>query len=228
MDSLIHYRDRATSSRVLAGLADRTDRSIVFTFAPRTPLLTRHACGRAGCSRAATARRRSNRSTRETIAAHRRASRLWRDWRIGRTHRVSSGFYISQALELVRQMSRLGEHARPDLDAGRHANSCRSPTRRRAELPLGRLFRLSLFQVSVGMAVVLLIGTLNRVMIVELGVPAWLVAVMISLPLVFAPFRALVGFRSDTHARCWAGAACPISGSAPCCSSAAWRSCRSR
>ena len=67
------------------------------------------------------------------------------------------------------------------------------------ELPLGRLLRLSLFQVSVGMAVVLLIGTLNRVMIVELGVPAWLVAVMISLPLVFAPFRALIGFRSDTH-----------------------------
>ncbi|MEL7370425.1 MAG: MFS transporter, partial [Myxococcota bacterium] len=35
------------------------------------------------------------------------------------------------------------------------------------ELPLGRLLRLSLFQVSVGMAVVLLNGTLNRVMIVE-------------------------------------------------------------
>ncbi len=68
-----------------------------------------------------------------------------------------------------------------------------------AELPLGQLLRLSLFQVTVGMAVVLLIGTLNRVMIVELGVPAWLVAVMVSLPLVFAPFRALVGFRSDTH-----------------------------
>jgi MFS transporter, BCD family, chlorophyll transporter len=67
------------------------------------------------------------------------------------------------------------------------------------ELPFGRLLRLSLFQVSVGMAVVLLIGTLNRVMIVELDVPAWLVAVMVSLPLVFAPFRAVVGFRSDTH-----------------------------
>jgi BCD family chlorophyll transporter-like MFS transporter len=67
------------------------------------------------------------------------------------------------------------------------------------ELPMRRLLRLSLFQVSVGMAAVLLIGTLNRVMIVELGVPAWLVAVMVSLPLVFAPFRALVGFRSDTH-----------------------------
>ena len=66
-------------------------------------------------------------------------------------------------------------------------------------LPMGQLLRLSLFQVSVGMAVVLLIGTLNRVMIVELGVPAWLVAVMISLPLVFAPFRAVVGFKSDTH-----------------------------
>jgi BCD family chlorophyll transporter-like MFS transporter len=67
------------------------------------------------------------------------------------------------------------------------------------ELPMGRLLRLSLFQVSVGIAVVLLIGTLNRVMIVELGVPAWLVSTMVALPLVFAPFRALVGFRSDMH-----------------------------
>ncbi|KQP18632.1 BCD family MFS transporter [Methylobacterium sp. Leaf100] len=67
------------------------------------------------------------------------------------------------------------------------------------ELPMGRLLRLALFQVTVGMAAVLLIGTLNRVMIVELEVPAWIVAVMLSLPLVFAPFRALVGFRSDTH-----------------------------
>ena len=67
------------------------------------------------------------------------------------------------------------------------------------DLPLGRLLRLSLFQVTVGMAVVLLTGTLNRVMIVELGIPAWLIAVMVSLPLVFAPLRALIGFRSDTH-----------------------------
>ena len=67
------------------------------------------------------------------------------------------------------------------------------------ELPPARLFRLSLFQVSVGMTAVLLIGTLNRVMIVEFAVPAWLVAGMVSLPLIFAPFRALVGFRSDVH-----------------------------
>jgi BCD family chlorophyll transporter-like MFS transporter len=66
-------------------------------------------------------------------------------------------------------------------------------------LPMSRLLRLSLFQVSVGIALVLLIGTLNRVMIVELGVPAWLVAAMVSLPLVFAPLRAMIGFRSDNH-----------------------------
>ena len=49
------------------------------------------------------------------------------------------------------------------------------------------------------MAIVLLNGTLNRVMIVELGVPSAVVALMISLPLLFAPFRALIGFRSDNH-----------------------------
>jgi BCD family chlorophyll transporter-like MFS transporter len=67
------------------------------------------------------------------------------------------------------------------------------------ELPLGRLLRLSLFQVSVGLELVLLNGTLNRVMIVELGIPAWVVAVMVALPILFAPLRALIGFRSDTH-----------------------------
>jgi BCD family chlorophyll transporter-like MFS transporter len=72
------------------------------------------------------------------------------------------------------------------------------------DLPLSRLLRLSLFQVSVGMALVLLVGTLNRVMIVELDVPASLVGIMLALPLVFAPFRALIGFRSDNH-RCALG-----------------------
>ena len=72
------------------------------------------------------------------------------------------------------------------------------------DLPLSRLLRLSLFQVSVGIALVLLVGTLNRVMIVELNVPSWLVAVMLALPLIFAPFRALIGYKSDTH-RCALG-----------------------
>ncbi len=68
-----------------------------------------------------------------------------------------------------------------------------------AELPLSRLLRLALFQVSVGMALVLLVGTLNRVMIVELHVPTTLVAMMVALPVLYAPMRALIGYRSDTH-----------------------------
>jgi BCD family chlorophyll transporter-like MFS transporter len=67
------------------------------------------------------------------------------------------------------------------------------------ELPMGRLLRLSFFQLTVGMSAVLLIGTLNRVMIVEMKLPAWMVALLVALPLLFAPFRALIGFRSDMH-----------------------------
>ena len=88
---------------------------------------------------------------------------------------------------IIKGLMRIGPELLPFADAGS------------AELPLPRLLRLSLFQVTVGMAAVLLIGTLNRVMIVELGVPSWLVALMLSLPLLFAPFRALIGFRSDKH-----------------------------
>jgi BCD family chlorophyll transporter-like MFS transporter len=67
------------------------------------------------------------------------------------------------------------------------------------ELPLPRLARMALFQLSVGLTAALILGTLNRVMIVELHVPAWLVSIMISLPLVFAPARAVIGFKSDQH-----------------------------
>ncbi len=67
------------------------------------------------------------------------------------------------------------------------------------DVTLTRLLRLSLFQITVGMALVLIVGTLNRVMIVELNVPASLVAIMISLPLAFAPLRAFIGHKSDTH-----------------------------
>ncbi len=67
------------------------------------------------------------------------------------------------------------------------------------DLPLGRLLRLSLFQVSVGMAMALMVGTLNRVMIVELGLAAGLVSLAIAAPLVISPIRALIGFRSDHH-----------------------------
>ena len=68
-----------------------------------------------------------------------------------------------------------------------------------AQLPLPRLMRLCLFQTAIGMTMALLVGTLNRVMIVELGVPAWWVALSVAIPLLFAPLRTLIGYRSDTH-----------------------------
>ena len=88
---------------------------------------------------------------------------------------------------LVRFWQKLGPWALPFADAA-------TP-----ELPLPRLLRLSLFQVSVGMVLVLFNGTINRVMIVELGIPAWLVATLVALPVLFAPTRALIGHRSDHH-----------------------------
>lgn len=93
----------------------------------------------------------------------------------------------SRVKKIQRFWSQLGPKYLPFADAAS------------TELPLGRLLRLSLFQISVGLAAVLLTGTLNRVMIVELNVPAWVVAVMVSLPLLVAPFRALIGFKSDTY-----------------------------
>jgi MFS transporter, BCD family, chlorophyll transporter len=93
----------------------------------------------------------------------------------------------SATRRLARSWANLGPRFLPFADAAS------------AGLPLSRLLRLSLFQVSVGMALVLLVGTLNRVMIVELAVPASLVAVMVALPVLYAPFRALIGFRSDSH-----------------------------
>lgn len=83
--------------------------------------------------------------------------------------------------------SRLGPELLPFADAASD------------DLPLSRLLRLSLFQFSTGMAIVLLNGTLNRVMIVELGISASIVAIMIALPLLLAPARALVGFHSDNY-----------------------------
>jgi BCD family chlorophyll transporter-like MFS transporter len=90
-------------------------------------------------------------------------------------------------MSTARMLMRLGKDWMPFADASSE------------ELPMRRLLRLSLFQISVGMAAVLLIGTLNRVLIVEMGVAAGLVATMVALPLLVAPFRALIGFRSDNY-----------------------------
>jgi magnesium-protoporphyrin O-methyltransferase len=100
MDSLIHYR-APDAVRVLAGLAERTRRSILFTFAPRTaPLAVMHAVGRLFP-------RRDRAPAIEPVAEAvlRRligGEPALRGWHVGRTRRVASGFYTSQAMELLR------------------------------------------------------------------------------------------------------------------------------
>jgi len=99
MDSLIHYRPHDTV-RVLDGLCQRTARSVLFTFAPRTPALSvMHAVGRwfpRGDRAPAIEPVRP-----QTI--HRLIDTGVSGWATHRTHRVARGFYISQALEITRQ-----------------------------------------------------------------------------------------------------------------------------
>jgi magnesium-protoporphyrin O-methyltransferase len=97
MDSLIHYRPRGTV-RVLEGLAQRTDHSLLFTFAPRTAALSvMHAAGRMfpRADRAPAIEPVSPRTLLKLI------QREIAGWVPVRTCRISRGFYISQALEVV-------------------------------------------------------------------------------------------------------------------------------
>ena len=100
MDSLIHY-DTADVVRVLAGFAARTTRSMVFTFAPRTPMLSlMHLVGRAFP--------RADRAPMIAPVAEARlraqltAEAALRSWRSARQARISQGFYKSHAMELIR------------------------------------------------------------------------------------------------------------------------------
>lgn len=97
MDSLIHYEPEDLVA-ALAKLAQRTTHSILFTFAPRTTLLAAmHNIGKVFP--------KSDRSPAIVpVAEGELRERLVRlnGWSIGRTQRISSGFYTSQALELVR------------------------------------------------------------------------------------------------------------------------------
>jgi magnesium-protoporphyrin O-methyltransferase len=99
MDSLIQYRARDTV-RVLEGLAQRTAHSLLFTFAPRTAALSvMHCVGRLFP--------RADRAPAIEPVRHQTLNRLIQShiagWATGRTSRISRGFYISQALEVVRQ-----------------------------------------------------------------------------------------------------------------------------
>ncbi|MBL8953847.1 MAG: magnesium protoporphyrin IX methyltransferase [Myxococcaceae bacterium] len=94
MDSLIHYPEPEMAGLV-GHLAKRARRSVLVTFAPRTFLLSlMHAAGRLFP--------RGNRSPDLTpIAEKQLVSRLRAAGLVtGRTERVKSGFYTSQALEL--------------------------------------------------------------------------------------------------------------------------------
>ena len=100
MDSLIHY-EAADAVRVLAGLAQRTRGSMLFTYAPSNPaLLVFKAVGQLFP--------RGDRSPSIVPVAERQLHRRidqepqLQGWSRGRTQRISSGFYTSQALELVR------------------------------------------------------------------------------------------------------------------------------
>lgn len=98
MDSLIHYQS-ADIVATLAALGERCAKSMVFTFAPHTPLLgAMHMAGKLFP--------RGNRSPAIVpVNADRLREELSQlaDWRVTRTERVASGFYTSQALELVRR-----------------------------------------------------------------------------------------------------------------------------
>ena len=100
MDSLIHY-EPADVVRCLSALAPRVGGSMLFTFAPRTPLLAiMHTVGRAfpRADRAPSIVPVAEQSLREALAG---APALG-VWRQGRSERIASGFYTSQAMELVR------------------------------------------------------------------------------------------------------------------------------
>lgn len=101
MDSLIHYQAHDIT-RTLAALAGRTNCSILFTFAPSSPLLaTMHAVGRVfpRGNRAPAIEPVAEATLRRLIAAEAGLS----GWRLARSERIQTGFYTSQALELDRR-----------------------------------------------------------------------------------------------------------------------------
>lgn len=100
MDSLIHYSTHDAVA-TLASLAERTERAIFFTFAPRTPaLMVMHSLGRLFPSgqRAPAIVPSAEHALRRLLTAE----PALRDWSVGRSERISSGFYKSHALELRR------------------------------------------------------------------------------------------------------------------------------
>jgi magnesium-protoporphyrin O-methyltransferase len=101
MDSLIHY-EAPDMAGMIASLCARAKRGMAFTFAPRTPLLSMmHAVGKVfpRGDRAPAIEPVSERAIRERLQTDPSMSGI----QIGRSARVDSRFYISNAMELVRR-----------------------------------------------------------------------------------------------------------------------------
>ena len=62
-----------------------------------------------------------------------------------------------------------------------------------------RLLRLSTFQIGSAMGDILVTSIWNRIMIVNLGMPAWLVGLLIALRYLLTPLSLWAGFSSDTR-----------------------------
>ena len=100
MDSLIHYRS-IDVVKALGALAPRAGTAILFTFAPSNPLLsTLHTVGKLfpRADRAPSIVPLAPQALRRELAAE----HALHGWNAGRTRRIASGFYTSQALELVK------------------------------------------------------------------------------------------------------------------------------
>ncbi len=100
MDSMIHY-EKHDMVQGLAGLAQRTAHSVLFTFAPSNPILaTMIRVGRIfpRGDRAPFVEPVAEAALRNELA---RVAEL-QDWAAARTEKISSGFYTSQAMELRR------------------------------------------------------------------------------------------------------------------------------
>jgi magnesium-protoporphyrin O-methyltransferase len=99
MDSFIHYRTDDVV-RIVAGLTARTSDRLLMTFAPRTPVLAMmHVVGRAfpRSNRAPAIEPVAEQGLRRNLTNHPDLQ----EWRIGRSRRVTTGFYMSHALELM-------------------------------------------------------------------------------------------------------------------------------
>ena len=101
MDSLIHY-DVADGVQTLQAMASQIHRKMVFTFAPKTPLLAlMHAAGKffPRADRAPSIEPVSL----GRLSRHLEEAGLTQDWVAGRSHRIDVGFYKSHAMELTRE-----------------------------------------------------------------------------------------------------------------------------